>query len=497
MKKTNVALGVVIALGVVWTGASWFTGKKTESDIDQLITRANQQIATNFPDSHLQLTKQNYQRGVFSSHLQLVLQSSAGATDSSFLPPGKQIILNETIDHGPFPLSQLKRFNLIPAAASVHSELVSNDQLKGLFSLSGGQSPVTADTRLSYTMATDTRINVLPLQYADDSGKATSQASVFDIAADSQQNHISFSAEIGDLLLSFKNDSKLPVNIALSGLNLSGTSYLSDEGLRLGSQKLSLSSLETKVDSQPALAIKGADLNSHFNDKQGKTGGKINYTIDDLSLRQQSLGSAALSITLSNFDTRSVKQFYDNYNQVVQENLSAIAAGSQQDPQEMQQSVNAAVLQNLPLLLKGAPVVSIDSLSLKNNRGESHFSLQADFNDPAANTVAPQSLSQLTDRYMKNLNASLSINMPMAQQLVTVLGETQGYTAAAAQQSAEQQIKGLAAMGEMFRLTKVKDQDIVTELHYGQGDVTINGDNIPLEQFIQQYVPLLQGDGQQ
>jgi uncharacterized protein YdgA (DUF945 family) len=26
MKKTNVAVGVIIALGVIWTGAAWFTG---------------------------------------------------------------------------------------------------------------------------------------------------------------------------------------------------------------------------------------------------------------------------------------------------------------------------------------------------------------------------------------------------------------------------------------------------------------------------------------
>lgn len=34
MKKTNVAVGVIIALGVIWTGAAWFTGKQLESHID-------------------------------------------------------------------------------------------------------------------------------------------------------------------------------------------------------------------------------------------------------------------------------------------------------------------------------------------------------------------------------------------------------------------------------------------------------------------------------
>jgi hypothetical protein len=30
MKKSVVAVGVIVALGVVWTGASWFTGKQLE-----------------------------------------------------------------------------------------------------------------------------------------------------------------------------------------------------------------------------------------------------------------------------------------------------------------------------------------------------------------------------------------------------------------------------------------------------------------------------------
>ncbi len=497
MKKTNVALGVVIALGVVWTGASWFTGKTIESNIDQAIALGNQRLAKNFPDSHLQLSQQGYQRGIFSSRLQLVIQGAPENTGSSLLPPGKTVILDEIIDHGPFPLSQLKRFNLIPAAASVHSELVNNDTVKALFDLAGGKSPITADTRVSYSKANDTRLRLQPLQYSDAQGKITTQSSVINIAADNEQNHISFDADIGDLLLHLTNDRKLPVDMAVNGLTFSGTSYLTPSGLRLGSQKLALKTLDTKVNGQPVISLKGTDVDSHFDDKQGKTAGKFTYKISDLLLKQQSLGSAALSVTLSNFDTQAVKQSYDNYNQVVKQNLAEIAAGSQQDPQEMQKSINAALLENLPLLLKGAPVVSVDSLSLKNNKGESTFSLKANFNDPTTVTVAPQSLGQVADSYMKDLTASLSINMPMAQQLVTMIGQTQGYSAADSQKLAEQQIKGLAAMGEMFRLTKVSDQNIVTQLHYTQGDVTLNGDKIPLDQFIQQYVPLLQGAGPQ
>lgn len=491
MKKSKIALGVIVALGVVWTGGAWFTGKQIESNIGEMVNRANQQLANQFPDSHLQLTQQDFRRGVFSSSVQLVLQGTADASQDDPLPAGQKVIFNETIDHGPLPLAQLKHANLIPAAASVHTEIEKNGTVEGLFSLSDGHSPLSADTRLGYDKSSQTQLNVRALQYSDDTGKLSTQPSEMTLYVDGEQNTIRFNADIGDLNASFSNDSHQPVTLALAGLNLSGDSQLSPEGLRLGRQTLNLKSLNTTVNGQPMLAVNGVALNSDFNNASGKTGGKINYTVNDLQMKQQSLGSAALNMTLSNFDTQSVKTFYDNYNSVVRQNLAQLASGQQTDPQVMQQAANSALLENIPLLLKGAPTLSVDSLTLKNAKGESHFSLKADFNDPTTVTTAPQSLAQVADGYMKDLNASLSINMPMAQQLLSVVGQSQGYQPQDADKLAEQQIKGLSAMGEMFHLSTVKDQDIVSTLQYQQGDVTVNGAKMPLEQFIQQYIPMM------
>lgn len=39
MKKTLVAAGVVIALGIVWTGGAWYTGKKLENHLSEMVTQ--------------------------------------------------------------------------------------------------------------------------------------------------------------------------------------------------------------------------------------------------------------------------------------------------------------------------------------------------------------------------------------------------------------------------------------------------------------------------
>ncbi|VFS53499.1 Bacterial protein of uncharacterised function (DUF945) [Moellerella wisconsensis] len=39
MKKSLVAVGVIIAVGAVWTGASWYTGSKVESEFSRVIEK--------------------------------------------------------------------------------------------------------------------------------------------------------------------------------------------------------------------------------------------------------------------------------------------------------------------------------------------------------------------------------------------------------------------------------------------------------------------------
>ena len=78
MKKSLVAAGVIVALGVVWTGGAWFTGKQLEGRIADMVQQANAQLRSSAPESGLELSYQDYQRGLFSSHLQLVVKPIAG-----------------------------------------------------------------------------------------------------------------------------------------------------------------------------------------------------------------------------------------------------------------------------------------------------------------------------------------------------------------------------------------------------------------------------------
>ncbi|WGK58900.1 YdgA family protein [Pantoea sp. SS70] len=488
MKKTQVAVGVIVALGVIWTGAAWFTGKQLESHIDEMLQNANAQLNAYAPNSRLTLSYQDYQRGVFSSKTKLVVQASSQTNDNPLLKPGQSIVLNETIDHGPFPFAQLKRGSLIPSMASVHTELENTDAVKKLFELTNGKSLVNADTRVGYSGATNTDLNLLAVDYNNPQtgDRLATNGGTLNISADSKGDKVSLDGDFSSIAITSKNQVELPVLFTLNGLKLSGDTHLSPEGVRVGDQSISLDKLDASINGQEGLSLEKLKTTSSFDNKEGKIGGQLDVDVDKITLQKQPFGEAKLAMKFAQFDAQAVKAFSDTYNAQMQDLLNQ--PGVAEDPIRYQASVQTILRNNLPTLLKGSPTLSIAPLSWKNEKGESTFNLNVGFNDPATVSGEAQSLGAAVDRVLKTLDGKLAINMPMATETMRHVGLAEGYQGDDAQKLADQQVKGLAAMGQMFRLTQQQDDNIVTSLQYGNGQVTMNGDKMTLEQFLSRYM---------
>ncbi len=488
MKKTQVAVGVIVALGVIWTGAAWFTGKQLESHMDEMLQNANAQLNAYAPNSRLTLSYQDYQRGVFSSKTKLVIQASSQTNDNPLLKPGQSIVLNETIDHGPFPFSQLKRGSLIPSMASVHTELENTDAVKKLFELTNGKSLVNADTRVGYSGSTNTDLNLLAVDYNNPQtgDRLATNGGTLNISADSKGDKVSLDGDFSSIAVTSKNQVELPVLFTLNGLKLSGDTHLSPEGVRVGDQSISLDKLDASINGQEGLSLEKLKTTSSFDNKEGKIGGQLDVDVDKITLQKQPFGEAKLAMKFAQFDAQAVKAFSDTYNAQMQDLLNQ--PGVAEDPIRYQASVQTILRNNLPTLLKGSPTLSIAPLSWKNDKGESTFNLNVGFNDPATVSGEAQSLGAAVDRVLKTLDGKLAINMPMATETMRHVGLAEGYQGDDAQKLADQQVKGLAAMGQMFRLTQQQDDNIVTSLQYGNGQVTMNGDKMTLEQFLSRYM---------
>jgi len=482
MKKSLVAVGVIVALGVVWTGAAWYTGKQLEGRMAEMIGNANAELNRTSPEAGLTLSYQDYHRGLFHSSMQLVVKPTAGA-QSALLKPGQSVVLAETIDHGPFPFAQLKKFNLLPGMASIRTVLVNNPTTKPLFDITKGQSFIDAQLRVCYKEKTAYDIKLLPLSYQNGEEKMAFSGGQFTADVDGEGNKISVSGEAQSGLVNTVNQYGQHVQMTFNGVKTDGNSERSEFDERVGEQKASVEKLAVAVEGKELAVLEGLTLNakSDVQDKKHLSG-QIDYAIDALKVQNQNMGSGKLTLKVGNIDGAALHQFSKIYNAQTQQLLADPAVA--ENPEIYQQKAIEVFAANFPLLLKGSPVVTVAPLSWKNDKGESTFNLSLYMKDPAGATGPANSPEEQLDRYVKSLDSRLVIPMDMATAFMTQVAQLEGYNAEDAAKLASQQIKGLAAMGQMFRVTKVEDDNITTSLQYGSGKVSLNGEQMSLGELV-------------
>ncbi|MCQ8812058.1 DUF945 family protein, partial [Escherichia coli] len=71
----------------------------------------------------------------------------------------------ESVDHGPFPLAQLKKLYLLPSMASIQTTLVNNEVSKPLFDMAKGETPFEINSRICYSGDSSSDISLKPLNY--------------------------------------------------------------------------------------------------------------------------------------------------------------------------------------------------------------------------------------------------------------------------------------------------------------------------------------------
>jgi uncharacterized protein YdgA (DUF945 family) len=483
MKKSLVAVGVIVALGVVWTGSAWYTGKQLEGRMAELIANANAELNKASPEAGLTLSYQDYHRGLFHSTMQLVVKPTPGA-QSALMKADQSVVFAETIDHGPFPFAQLKKFNLIPSMASVQTVLVNNPTTKPLFDMTKGQSFIDAQTRIGYNGATSSDVNLLPLNYEEGDNKLAFSGGQFTADVDGDSNNIAINGEAKSGLINTVNQYGQHVQMSFNGVKTDGSTQRSEFDERIGEQKASIEKLAIAVEGKEMAVLDGISIHakSEVQDDKKHLTGQIDYAIDALKVQNQNMGSGKLSLKVGNMDGEAMHQFTQKYNAESQRLLADPAVA--QDPEVYQQKLIEALADNFPLLLKGNPVITVAPLSWKNDKGESTFNLSLFMKDPAGATGPANSAEEQLDRYVKSLDSKLVIPMDMATEAMTQVAQLEGYKAEDAAKLAGQQIKGLAAMGQMFRVTKVEDNNITTSLQYGSGKVSLNGEQMSLAELI-------------
>jgi uncharacterized protein YdgA (DUF945 family) len=470
MKKSLVAISIIAVLGAAWSGASWYTGKLIEQRMDDVVNNANDQLKKYWPDAGIKLSYENYQRGVFSSQIRFVLRASA---NGAVLGQDDEVALLETIDHGPFPLIQLKQFNLLPCMASVHSELERTPASYVFFFITNGKSPIVADTRVAYNGDASTALDIPSMDYQHDE---------FLLKFSGLRLNLDISHDLKTGKLDLTHESTVAtgpdnVKFTLQGLMLKGEIHGGRFYTALGNQALGLKRLQFVTDGREETQMDNLTLTNQLDEAGSNLSQKLSYSVDNLKIKGHDLGGGKLVVNIDNLDAKATQTFIDRLNQ---QTASTLRHTSENDGLRFVEIFE----QTLPPLLKANPTIHIAPLSWKNNKGEGILTFNLDLKNPEHDGTTAVSLAQKLSKWVKRLEAHLTVPLPMATEASAQIMQLNGASTQEAQTLAPQQLQNIIELGQRFKLVTLKDNVIGSDFRYVDQQVELNGQQMSLEAFI-------------
>ena len=164
MKKSVVALGVIVALGAVGVGGAWFTGEKAQTEYLRQIELANKQAQALGLSDSFKVVYQNkqFERGFFTSQVEDEVVISLPKEGKVFTIP-----LSTKLYHGPFPLNQLEKFNFVPTMFSAQGVIGKNETTQPLFDFLKSDKPVQYQASTNYSLATKGKVELAAGEMTD------------------------------------------------------------------------------------------------------------------------------------------------------------------------------------------------------------------------------------------------------------------------------------------------------------------------------------------
>lgn len=170
MKKSTVALGVIMALGAVGVGGAWFTGEKAQTEYLRQIELANKQAQALGSSDLFKVVYQNkqFERGFFTSQVEDEVVISLPKEGKVFTIP-----FSTKLYHGPFPLNQLEKFNFVPTMFSAQGVIGKNETTQPLFDLLKSDKPVQYQATTSYNLSTKGKVELAGGELTDPESPGT------------------------------------------------------------------------------------------------------------------------------------------------------------------------------------------------------------------------------------------------------------------------------------------------------------------------------------
>lgn len=464
MKKSKLAIGVVVALGVVWAGGAWFTGQKAETEYKRQIEYANQQfkalgISNTF---NIEYKNKSFERNWFSSQVEDELIVAIPRESKEWKIP-----FSTKLYHGPLPLNHLAKFNLIPALFSAEGFIGKNESTQLLFDLTKSEKPLQYQASTSYGLSTKGSLTFAKGEATN--SKFTAQWSDVELNFDANKDFKgAYSLETNEYRL---NSSEDPSTFSWKGLKYEITFEPTKwQYLYTGKGTSTTEQFEMTVVDNAGNPMSYAEKGTKSTTEISVNGDVIDFKgkniVDEMQLDGKSLGKLTYNNELGHIDANALNALIESFIEVVKasnhENADLMTKIIMQD---WIKTHGMAILNN-------QPQIKINPISLSDEKGK----LELDVNialakNPTFDLMRGNFYKQFTD-----FAIDVQLNKATVENIIDKLvPETEKANAKAkiAASFAEAEQNGIAVNGE---------KSVTIKLVLKNGELKLNGTAIPEQQ---------------
>lgn len=467
-RSLKTAAGLVAALALAYTGASWYAGRLAQDRVEAWVEQANQEIAAQWAsaDPRPVLTIQDYRRGVFSSDIRYGFEFRDDEGHDQTLG------LHDALAHGPWPWAAVRQGEWRPAAAWSLIEPLPGGLWQPWFdALPAGTAPWTLRSRIGFDGGVAARWRLEPVRLADDRLDFSGGLVRIDYDPGARQTAVSWHV---DRLAAFDADSG--VRVRFEGLDFDGSTTRSGESDLQSRQQARFGQVRVDVPDAPSMAFVGPSLRSDTARTGSLLDSRLAYDLGQLQVDRKDLGRITLALSAEHLDVPGLQALAGEL-----ERLNAKGESDAGLSDEDRRRLRALVV---PVLASG-PRLALDGLRWETPQGASELKALAEFR-PAAED-APQDLGGLIESAIRQLSAQLSLSKPM---LLQVVRQTQGggeggpdMAVALVSMLFDQYAGRLERQG----LAQRQGDAVTADYRYADGQVTANGRPMSPAEFMAQF----------
>ncbi|OOF51777.1 hypothetical protein BKK54_02020 [Rodentibacter genomosp. 1] len=473
MKKSKIAMSVVAVLALAWVGGTWFTGQKAEVAYQRQIDQANQRFQTlELSDTFkVEFKNKQFERGFFSSQIEDEAVITLPQDEKQWIIP-----FSTTLYHGPLPLNQLVKFNLMPTMFSLEGTMGKNETTQPLFDVIKSDKLIQYQSSTNYDLTTKGALKVLAGEFVgpkSDKNKLIWSDVVIGFEVNKDLSGM-YDTSIDNVVFETKNPSD-ENNLESAKLQWKGikssTTFAPTKWAYLytGKGTSSIESVEMTNLAQNGTAIsfmeKGVRGTSEVTLDNDFLSLKGTNNIDSFIIDSKNLGKVAYNFELNHLEANAINALFESLIKVLKE-------GSIGNISMLNQIVETWGKQYGMAIFNHQPQLKFNPISVSDDQGKVALELNVALaKEPKFDFMRSHLYQQFTD-----FSIDIQVDKATAENLMMkfVSEEDKASTKAKIEEmAAEVASKGIAVNNE---------KSVVMKLVLENGELKLNGQPVPEEQ---------------